>query len=94
MFITTNMASQQEKSLDVSALTATQLQQLFEWNQTQVDYPNNRCIHQLVELQVERTPDNIAVTYEQQQLSYRELNCRANQLANYLQTLQVDQRCR
>jgi amino acid adenylation domain-containing protein len=46
-------------------------------------------LHQLFELQVERTPDNIAITFAGQQLTYRELNYRANQLAHYLQAMQV-----
>jgi amino acid adenylation domain-containing protein len=58
---------------------------LVDWNQTQVDYPN-QCIHQLFEAQVERTPDNIAVVFEDLQLTYRELNNRANQLAHYLRS--------
>ncbi len=62
---------------------------LANGNQTQADYPMNQCIHQLLESQVELTPDNIAISFEDQQLTYRELNCRANQLAHYLQTLQV-----
>ncbi|WP_016952818.1 non-ribosomal peptide synthetase [Anabaena sp. PCC 7108] len=64
-------------------------QLLVEWNQTQTDYPQNKCIHQLFEEQVERTPDAVAVVFENQQLTYRELNQRANQVANYLQTLGV-----
>ncbi len=48
------------------------------------------CIHQLFEAQVERTPDAIAVVFENQQLSYRALNARANQLAHYLKTLGVE----
>ena len=73
-----------------SLLTPPQLQHLLKlWNQTQADYPTNQCIHQLLELQVERTPDNIAIIFEEQQITYRELNRRANQLAHYLQTLQV-----
>jgi amino acid adenylation domain-containing protein len=66
-----------------------QQQLLFEWNNTQADYPLDNCIHQLFEEQVERTPDNIAVVFEDQQLNYRELNARANQLAHYLQKLGV-----
>ncbi len=58
---------------------------LVEWNDTQVDYPQDKCIHQLFEEQVERTPDAVAVVYEDKQLTYRELNARANQLAHYLQ---------
>lgn len=58
-------------------------------NDTQKTYPTNQCIHQLFEAQVERTPDAIAVVYEDMQLTYRELNIRANQLAHYLQRIGV-----
>jgi amino acid adenylation domain-containing protein/thioester reductase-like protein len=49
----------------------------------------NHCIHQLFEIQVEKTPDAIAVIFEERQLTYRELNEKANQLAHYLQQLGV-----
>ncbi|MEK8018016.1 MAG: amino acid adenylation domain-containing protein, partial [Candidatus Parabeggiatoa sp.] len=62
---------------------------LVEWNDTATDYPQDQCIHQLFEAQVEKTPDAIAVVFEDQQLTYRELNSHANQLAHYLQTLGV-----
>jgi amino acid adenylation domain-containing protein/thioester reductase-like protein len=72
-------------------MTPAELQQWHrQWNHTEADYPTNQCIHQIFELQVERTPDKVAVTFEGQQLTYRELNRRANQLAHYLQTLQVN----
>ena len=64
-------------------------QLLVEWNNTAVDYPQDKCIHQLFEEQVERTPDAVAVVFEGKELTYRELNDRANQLAHYLQTLGV-----
>jgi amino acid adenylation domain-containing protein len=64
-------------------------QLLVEFNQTQNNYPQDRCIHHLFEEQVKRTPDNIAVVFEDQHLTYRELNNRANQLAHYLQRLGV-----
>jgi len=64
-------------------------QLLIEWNNTQVDYPKDSTIHQLFEAQVERTPDAIAVVFEDQKLTYRELNERANQVAHYLQKLGV-----
>ena len=68
-------------------LTASEKQQiLIEWNDTAHDYPRDKTIHQLFEEQVEKTPDNIAIVYEEQQLTYRELNERANQLAHYLRT--------
>ncbi|WP_441338245.1 amino acid adenylation domain-containing protein [Microcystis sp. M110S1] len=66
-----------------------QHQLLVEWNNTKAEYPSNKCIHQLFEEQVERTPDAVAVVFEEQQLTYNELNCRANQLAHYLQSLGV-----
>lgn len=62
---------------------------LVEWNDTAADYPKDKCIHQLFEEQVERTPDHVAVVFEDQKLTYRELNARANQLAHYLQKLGV-----
>ena len=62
-----------------------QRQLLVEWNDTQAEYPLDKCIHQLFEEQVERTPDAVAVVFENQQLTYQQLNCRANQLAHYLQ---------
>lgn len=54
-----------------------------------MDYPKDKCIHQLFEEQVERTPDAIAIRFEEEQLTYQELNARANQLAHYLQSLGV-----
>ncbi|BAZ33597.1 amino acid adenylation domain-containing protein (plasmid) [Cylindrospermum sp. NIES-4074] len=64
-------------------------QLLVEWNHTVRAYPREKCIHQLFELQVERTPNAVAVVWENQQLTYRELNQRANQLGNYLKNLGV-----
>ncbi len=62
---------------------------LVEWNNTQTDYPKDKCIHQLFEAQVQRTPNAIAVVFEDQQLTYHELNRRANQLAHHLHSLGV-----
>ncbi len=59
-------------------------QLLEEWNDTAVEYPKNKCVHELFEEQVERTPDAVAVVFDGEQLSYRDLNERANQLAHYL----------
>lgn len=67
---------------------------LIEWNATTVDYPKDACLQELFEAQVERTPEAIALVYEETRLSYRELNARANQLARHLQALGVDsERC-
>ncbi|RUS95289.1 hypothetical protein DSM106972_090650 [Dulcicalothrix desertica PCC 7102] len=70
-------------------LTAFERHQLVEWNQTQSNYPQDKCIHQLFEEQVERTPEAVAVVFEDLQITYRELNTRANKLAHYLQQLGV-----
>ncbi|TXI93494.1 MAG: amino acid adenylation domain-containing protein, partial [Neisseriales bacterium] len=58
--------------------------QLHEWNNTWVNYPENKTIHELFEEQVIRTPDNIALVYNDKKYSYSELNKKANQLAHYL----------
>jgi amino acid adenylation domain-containing protein/non-ribosomal peptide synthase protein (TIGR01720 family) len=62
---------------------------LWKWNDTEVAYPVDKCIHELFAAQVESTPDAVAVVYENQQLTYRELNAKANQLAHYLHSLGV-----
>ncbi|MEK8016253.1 MAG: amino acid adenylation domain-containing protein [Candidatus Parabeggiatoa sp.] len=69
--------------------SAEQHKILIEWNNTQIDYPKDKCIHQLFEEAVERVPDAVAVVFKDQQMTYRQLNCKANQLAHYLQTLGV-----
>ena len=51
---------------------------LVEWNATEADYPSDKCIHELFEAQAERTPEAVAVEFEDQQLSYGELNARAS----------------
>ena len=68
---------------------AEKYQLLVEWNDTQVDYPKDLYIHQLFEAQVKRTPDEIAVVFATEQLTYRELNAQANQVAHYLKALGV-----
>ncbi|MEH1954356.1 amino acid adenylation domain-containing protein [Nostoc sp.] len=84
------VANPQERISQLSMLTASEQQQLLvEWNDTSVDYPQDKCIHELFEEQVERTPDAVAVVFENEQLTYHHLNCRANQLAHYLQSLGV-----
>ncbi|CAL7960553.1 hypothetical protein GAMM_170005 [Gammaproteobacteria bacterium] len=57
---------------------------VYEFNQTEKDYPRDKTIHQLFEEQVLKTPNNIAVVYEDTKLTYRELNQHANRLAHYL----------
>ena len=79
--------SPQQPIAQLPLLTSNEQQQLAEWNDTNTEYPQ-KCIHQLFEAQVERTPDAVAVV-SGEQLTYRELNERANQLAHYLQKLGV-----
>jgi non-ribosomal peptide synthetase component F len=62
---------------------------LYDWNATDTDYPKDKCIHELFEEQVTKTPDAVAVIYEDQQLTYAELNSKSNQLAHYLRSLGV-----
>jgi amino acid adenylation domain-containing protein len=66
-----------------------QLRMLEEWNATGCEYPKDRCLNQLFEEQAARTPERVAVVCEERQLSYRELNARANQLAHRLRSLGV-----
>jgi len=71
---------------EIPLLTKTEQHQLLmEWNIADIEYPSDRCIHQLFEAQVERTPDAIAVVFEEKSLTYSELNRKANQLAHFLQ---------
>ena len=72
--------------LSLPLLTSVERSQLlYEWNATQQDYLRDCCLHQLFEEQVAQSPDAIAVICADTQLTYRELNTRANQLAHYLQ---------
>ena len=73
-----------------SVLTEQERQKmLVEWNDTKVDYPKHLCMHELFLAQMEKTPDNIAVVFDEQKLTYQELNRRANKVAHYLQSLSV-----
>ena len=70
---------------DICLLTDAEKELILNgWNQTEVDYPDDKCLHQLFEKQVEENPQHTAVIFEKESLSYTELNQRANQLAHYL----------
>ncbi|MFW9259422.1 amino acid adenylation domain-containing protein [Nostoc sp. CALU 546] len=86
-----NIIDNQEQPIsELSLLTAKERSQvLFDWNQTHADYPHDASIHQLFEEQVKRSPDALALISQSEQLSYRQLNQRVNQLAHYLQKLGV-----
>ena len=71
-------------------LTAAERRQLLtDWNQTQAAYPRELCVHEVFEAQAARTPDEIALVFEEEQLTWSELNFRADQLAGHLQKLGV-----
>src|SRR5687767_15379951 len=57
---------------------------LEEWNRTEAEHPGGPCVHERFEAQVERTPDAVAVVFEDEHLTYAELNRRANRLAHHL----------
>ena len=66
------IAQPQQRVALVPLLTEAERHQiLVEWNHTQADYPREQCIHELFEQQVERTPDAVAVVFDNQQLTYR-----------------------
>jgi amino acid adenylation domain-containing protein len=79
------VANPAQRVTDLSLLTDSERYQILnEWNGNRLAFPEDTCIHALFEAQVERTPDAIAVELQGGQLTYRELNARANQLAHFL----------
>jgi amino acid adenylation domain-containing protein/FkbM family methyltransferase len=74
---------------ELSLLTSAEQLQIVGWNDTATDYPLDLCLHQLVEVQAARTPEAVAVVDGDHQLTYAELNARANQLAHHLRSLGV-----
>ncbi|KAB8320294.1 non-ribosomal peptide synthetase [Tolypothrix campylonemoides VB511288] len=80
----------EQRIADLPFLSEAERHQLLvEWNNTRVDYPQDRCIHQLFEAQVEQNPDALALVFEEKKITYQELNKRSNKLAHYLQKLGV-----
>jgi amino acid adenylation domain-containing protein len=74
----------------MSGLTEAERQRvLFDWNRTRTEYPRHSCIHELFEQQAEKRPNAVALKFENQSLTYRRLNERANQVAHYLRALGV-----
>ncbi|WP_150468139.1 non-ribosomal peptide synthetase [Francisella sp. SYW-9] len=73
------------KLLNYNILSPEEYQKIvYDWNQTVVDYPNNKTFHKLFEEQVEKNPNNIALVFEDQKLTYKELNEKSNQVARYI----------
>ena len=77
----------------LAVLPDPERQRLAQFNATQVDYPLHQCLPQLVEAQVTKSPEAIAVVFEDSCLTYQNLNDRANQLANYLRKQGVGPNC-
>ena len=75
---------------ELPILTADEKRQiLIDWNRTACEYPRDKCLHQLIEKQAEQFPERPAAVSKHEQLTYREFNARANQLAHYLRSCGV-----
>ncbi|HZL78001.1 MAG TPA: amino acid adenylation domain-containing protein [Candidatus Limnocylindrales bacterium] len=75
---------------EISLLTTAERRQILEeWNAPRTDYPEAKCVHEWFEAQAARTPEAVAVVFEEHRLTYAELNRRANQLAHRLRKLGV-----
>ncbi|QMS92210.1 amino acid adenylation domain-containing protein [Nostoc edaphicum CCNP1411] len=83
------VANPQQSIAELPLLSAGEKQQLVQWNQTQREYPDGQCLHELFTAQVSQIPKHTAVIWGRESLSYQELNTKANQLAHYLQSLGV-----
>ena len=76
-----------EKVSRVELLTPAERERLlYQWNQTTIDYGQAQCLHRLCEQQAARSPNAIALLFQDTRLTYQEFNARTNQLAHYLQT--------
>ena len=73
-----------QRIAELPILNDAERQQMLDWNATSAAFPSEQCIHTLIEAQVQKTPDAPALIFDQQQLSYTQLNARANQLAHRL----------
>ena len=83
------VSNPEQRLSHLSLLTETEQHLLVEWNATRQVYPQEMCLHQLFEQQVECRPEAVALVSEDEHLTYGELNRRADQLAHYLQSLGV-----
>ncbi|KZN60469.1 non-ribosomal peptide synthetase, partial [Pseudoalteromonas luteoviolacea] len=83
--LTSIVAQQNTAIADLKVLSEQDKQALiYDWNDTVAPYPKGACMHQLFEQQAQKTPDNVAVVFEGNSITYRELEARANQIAHYL----------
>lgn len=86
VYLLSNLIDNPTKLLDEYLLNDDKvlIAKLQEWNSTKTDYSKNKGIHQLIEEQTIRTPDLIAIVFENKELSYNELNIQSNKLARYI----------
>ncbi len=89
-FIEAALADPEQPIERIDLLDADERRLLLQtWNATEADYPRHRCVHELVEDRAGQMPEAIALVAGDEQLSYGELNARANRLARYLVKLGV-----
>ncbi|MHC5741519.1 MAG: amino acid adenylation domain-containing protein [Nostoc sp.] len=84
------VANPEDRIAHLPLLSESELHQLLvEWNNTQANYPQDGCIHQLIESVAEQNGEATALVFGDEQLSYKELNIRSNKVAHYLKKLGV-----
>ena len=84
------VANPQQRLSELPLLSEPEREQLLvEWNRTEAAYPEGMCLHDQFEVQAQSTPDRVALVFGGAQLTYRELNARASQLARHLKELGV-----
>ncbi|MEG4344303.1 amino acid adenylation domain-containing protein [Microcoleus sp. A003_D6] len=84
------VSNPEDRIANLQYLSAQERYQLLvECNNNQADYPQDLCIHQLFEMQADRTPDAVALVFGEERVTYQQLNLRSNQLARYLQKIGV-----
>ena len=89
-FLTAALANPDRSIAELPLLTLSERQQLLvDWNNTRMDRSKETVLHELFEAQVARTPDAVALTFENEQMTYRELNEQSNRLASHLRSLGV-----
>jgi hypothetical protein len=76
-----------QRVADLPLLADAERQLLAEWNDTDTDFPRDKCAHELFETQVERAPNAVALVYTKEEVSYRELDNQADRVAIHLRSL-------
>jgi amino acid adenylation domain-containing protein len=90
MLLESVVSNPEQQLSELKLLTDEEQEQiLVGWNSTAAEYPRGKCLHQLFEEQVERTPEAVAIVYDEEKLTYKDLNEKAQRLAHHLQKLGV-----